>query len=232
MCIRDSDTALALRALVQANAINASARQLAPQFLLRLQNTDGSFNLTQATVSDPIYSQGPEPVSITALVLLSLKDASSSYNVNEIHVSNALNFLTNAVSGNFTTSSDHKGHVYAASLSALAFNAFGRAAQAAAAVAFIESDLNSDGGFGDIIRAHQGSSNALDTSWAAIALQVVQPGPLFSSFLSPIVFVGIIVAVGVVAVVGVVVVYLLVKRRAGRQIMTSGGASTISTYLE
>jgi hypothetical protein len=181
-------------------------------------------------VSDPIYSQGPEPVSITALVLLALKDASSSYNVNEVHVSSALNFLANAVSGNFTASSDHKGHVYAASLSALALSAFGRAAQATAAVAFIASNQNSDGGFGDIIRAHQGSSNALDTAWAAIALQVVQPGPLFSSFLAPIVLVGIIVAVGVAAVVGVVVVYLVVRRRASKQILTSGAASTISTH--
>jgi prenyltransferase beta subunit len=225
------DTALALRALVQANAINASGRQLAAQFLLKLQNSDGSFNLTTTISSDPIYSQGPEPVSITALVLLALKDASSSYNVNEVHVSNALNFLTNAASGNFTTFSDHRGHVYAASLSALAFNAFGRVAQAAASVAFIESNLNSDGGFGDIIRAHQGSSNALDTAWAGIALQMVHPGPLFSSFLAPLVFVGAIVLLGVVAVVGVVAVYVLLKRRAGRQVRTSGEVPTISTHL-
>jgi prenyltransferase beta subunit len=216
------DTALALRALVQANAVNASSRQIAAQFLLRLQNTDGSFNLTQTIVSDPIYSQGPEPVSITALVLLALKDASSSYNVNEVHVSRALNFLTNTASGNFTASSDHKGHVYAASLSALAFNDFGRVAQAAAAVAFVSSNQNSDGGFGDIIQSHRHFSNPLDTAWGAIALQVVQPGPLFSSFLSPILFAGIIVAVGVVAVVGVVVVFLVVSRRARRQTAASG----------
>src|SRR5207245_4037372 len=140
-------------------------------------------------VSDPIYSQGPEPVSITALVLLALKDASSSYNVNEVHVSSVLNFLTNAISGNVTASSDHKGHVYAASLSALAFNAFGRAPQAAAAVAFVSSNQNSDGGFGDMVRAHQGSSNALDRAWAAIRLRVGRPGPLLSSFLLPMVFV-------------------------------------------
>jgi hypothetical protein len=224
------DTALALRALVQANAINASSRQLATQFLLRLQNTDGSFKLTQTIPSDPIYSQGPEPLSITALVLLALKDTSSTYNVNEVHVSKALNFLTNADSGNFTTSSDHKGHLYAASLSALAFNAFGRAAQAASAVAFISSNQNSDGGFGDIIRAHQGSSNALDTAWAAIALQLVQPGPLFSSFLSPIIFVVMIVAVGAVAVAAVVVIYLVVRWRASKRSMTSGASLAISTY--
>ncbi len=218
------DTALALRALVQANAINASDRHLAAQFLLSLQNSDGSFRLTQTIPSDPIYSQGPEPVSITALVLLALKDASSSYSVNEVHVSSALNFLTDAVSENFTASGDHKGHVYAASLSALAFNAFGRVAQAAAAVAFVSSNQNSDGGFGDIIQSHRHFSNPLDTAWAAITLQEVQLGPLFGSFLSPIVFVGIIVAVGAVAVVGLVVVFLLVGRRASKQAAASGTA--------
>ena len=218
------DTALALRALVQANAVNASSRQLAARFVLKLQNADGSFNLTQTIVSDPIYSQGPEPVSLTALVLLALKDASSSYNASEIHVSNALNFLTNTASGNFTASRDHKGHVYAASLSALAFNAFGRAAQVAAAVAFVSSNQNSDGGFGDIIQSHRHFSNPLDTAWSAVALQVVQPGPLLSSFLSPIVFVGIIVAVGAVAVVGVVVVFLVVSRRTSKQTAASGKA--------
>jgi prenyltransferase beta subunit len=224
------DTSLALRALVLANAVNVSSRQQAALFLLRLQNSDGSFKLTQTIPSDSIYSQGPELVSTTALVLLALKDASSSYSVSEVHVSSALNFLTNAASGNFTASSDHKGHVYAASLSALAFNAFGRAAQAAAAVAFVSSNQNSDGGFGDIIQSHRHFSNPLDTAWAAIAFQAVQPGPLFSSLLSPIVFVGIIVTVGVVAVVGVVVVYVLLKRRAGKQALTSGALSTISTY--
>jgi len=224
------DTALSLRALVQANAINASGRQLGAQFLLKLQNSDGSFKLTTTAVSDPIYSQGPEPVSITALVLLALKDASSSYSVNEVHVSNALNFLTNAASGNFTSSSDHKGHIYAASLSALAFNAFGRTAPAASAVAFISSNRNSDGGFGDVIQPHRRFSNPLDTAWAAIALQQVQPGPLFSSFLPRILLTGIIVAVGVVAVVGVVVVYLVLSRRGKKQTMIPGVAMTISTY--
>jgi len=218
------DTALALRALVQSNSISASSRQLAAQFLLTLQNADGSFRLTQTVPSDSLYSQGPEPISITALVLLALKDASASYNINEARVSNALSFLTHAVSGNFSASSDHRGHVYAASLSALAFNAFGRASQAAAAVAFVSSNQNSDGGFGDIIQSHRHFSNPLDTAWAAIALQVVQLGPLFGSFLSPIVFVGIIVAVGVVAVVGVVVVFLVVSRRASKQIAASGTA--------
>jgi hypothetical protein len=95
---------------------------------------------------------------------------------------------------------------------------------------FRHSNQNSDGGSGDIIRAHQGSSNALDTAWAAIALEQVQPGPLFSSFLTPMLLVGIIVVLGGVAVIGVVVVYLVVRRRARKQITASGVASTISTY--
>jgi hypothetical protein len=113
-------------------------------------------------------------------------------------------------------------------LSALAFNAFGRVAQAAAATTFVSSNQNSDGGFGDIIQPHRHFSNPLDTAWSAVALQAVQPGPLFGSFLSAVLFVGLIIAVGVVAAVGVVVAYLLMKRRARRP-MASGATSTLST---
>jgi hypothetical protein len=101
--------------------------------------------------------------------------------------------------------------------------------QAGDAVAFILLQQDSDGGFRDTGRGSSGS-NALDTGWAAIALEEVQPGPLFSPPLAPILFVGIIVVVGVAAVIVVVVVYLLVRRQASRKIMTSGAASTISTH--
>src|SRR5205807_7207566 len=86
------DTAEALRGLLGARAINASSRQLAVNYLISLQNSDGSFNLTNAEPYVLDYSHGPEPVSITALVLLALRDA--SYTNTNTHVAKALSFLT------------------------------------------------------------------------------------------------------------------------------------------
>ena len=219
------DTGMALWGLLGMHAISSSRQQQAVNYLFSLQSRDGSFNLTRTEATNHYETLGPESISTTALVVLVLKSA--SFTPSDTHVSNALNFLNAAPSTNFTASHDDKGHVYAAALSALAFNAFGRAVQAETAIAFILSQQNSDGGFRDIGRLSSGS-NALDTGWAAVALEQVQPGPLFSSFLTPIVFVGIIVAVGVTAVVGVVLVYLLMKRRVSRP-MTPLGASTTPT---
>jgi hypothetical protein len=222
------DTALALWGLANSSSISSQIRAGAVGYLLGLQNNDGSFNLTRkAYSSNSTDSLGPEPVSVTALVALALNAA--AYTASETHVSKALDFLTGSISKNFTIAGDHKGHVYAASLSALALATFGRMSQAGDAVAFILSQQDSDGGFRDTGRGSSGS-NALDTGWAAIALEEVQPGPLFSPPLAPILFVGIIVVVGVAAVIVVVVVYLLVRRQASRKIMTSGAASTISTH--
>jgi prenyltransferase beta subunit len=216
---------MALWGLIEAHAISSSKQQQAVNYILSLQNHDGSFNLTRTEATNHFETLGPESISTTALVVLVLKSASLT--ASETHVSNALNFLSAASSTNFTASHDNKGHVYAAALSALAFNAFGRAVQATTAVAFILLQQNPDGGFRDIGRLSSGS-NALDTGWAAIALEQVQPGPLFSPFLSPVLFVGLIVALGVVAVVGVVVAYLSLKRRARRP-AASGAVSTLPT---
>ena len=214
------DTALALWGLADSSSISSQNQTAAVGYLLRLQNSDGSFNLTSKIYSsNSTDSLGPEPVSVTAMVVLALKAA--AYTASETHVSRALDFLTATIPKNFTIASDHKGHVYAASLSALALATFGRMSQANDAVAFILSQQDSDGGFRDIGRGSSGS-NALDTGWAAIALQQVQQGPSFSSFLAPILLVGIVVAVGIVAVVGVVVVYPLLRRRANKPTTTFG----------
>ena len=205
------DTAEALRGLINANAISATRQQSAVNYLFALQNPDGSFNLTNVRSYDPLYSQGPEPVSITALVLLALKDA--SYTSGDSHISRALNFISAKSSNGFAVAANDTNSVYAASLSALVFKAFGLREGAARAVAFLLSHQNSDGGFRDSIRQGPAGSNALDTGWAAIALQQVVPGPVFSPFLPSIAILGIIVGVGaLVAVVGVVV-YLVRRGR-------------------
>ncbi len=212
------DTGMALWGLLGMHAISSSKQQQAVSYLLSLQNRDGSFNLTRTEASNHYETLGPESVSTTALVVLVLKSASLT--ASDTRVSNALDFLNAAASTNFTASRDNKGHVYAAALSALAFNAFGRAVQATAAVAFILLQQNSDGGFRDIGRLSSGS-NALDTGWAAIALEQVQPGPLLSSFLTPVLLVGLIVAVGGLALVGVLVIYLVMRRRAANHVVAS-----------
>ncbi len=157
------DTAMALWGLINANAISSSSEQSAINYLLSLQNPNGSFNLTKTVISDPLYSLGPEPISITALVTLVLKDA--SYTLNDPHVSSAMTFLTIAASSNFA------GHVYAAALSALVFTVFYSQSLSAKAVSFVLSQQAPDGGFSDIIRFCK-CANALDTGWAAIALEL------------------------------------------------------------
>jgi prenyltransferase beta subunit len=207
------DTAMALWGLVDANHIPSQNRTAAANFLLSLQNPDGSFNLTSSISSDPLNAFGPEPISVTALTILSLRD--DSYIATNNNVSKALDFLANTISKNFTTTGDHRGHVYGAALSALAFQAYGRTAQALAALAFILTQQNSDGSFLDVVRGS--SQKTLDTGWVTVALEEVQPGPLFGSFLSPGVFVGVIVAIGAVAVISVLVVFVLLSRRTRRQ---------------
>jgi hypothetical protein len=147
---------------------------------------------------------------MTALTLLALR-YEGKYTDQDTHVSNALGFLAKSVSENFSATRDHKGHVYGASLSALAFQAYGRNAQAVASVGFILTQQGPDGSFLDVARGS--SQKTLDTGWAAVALEEVQLGPLFSSFLTPVVFVGIFVAVGVLAVVSILAAYLVINRR-------------------
>jgi len=157
------DTAMALLGLISSNSITVTKEQSAVNYLLALQNPDGSFNLTKTVRSNSLYSLGPEPTSITALVTMALREASLSMS-NSTLIS-ALNYLVASASANFN------GHVYAAALSLLVFSGFSDASEAAVADTFILQQQNTDGGFRDIIRSSTGS-NALDTGWAAIALQL------------------------------------------------------------
>jgi prenyltransferase beta subunit len=160
------DTDMALWGMTLAQAIPLSNQTSAVRYLLSLQNIDGSFNLTNSIPSSSIDSLGPDQASTTALSVLVLRDLSLTRN--DFQISKALSFLANAESTNFG------GHVYAASLSALAFMALSLPGRASDAVRFILSQQNSDGGFSDIIRSSS-NSNALDTAWASIAIQLVHP---------------------------------------------------------
>lgn len=157
------DTAMALLGLVSSNSISSMKEQSAVNYLFSLQNPDGSFNLTKTIRSTSLYSLGPEPISITALVVLALREASVTFN-NSTMIS-AFNYLAGSASTNFG------GHVYAAALSLLVFSEFANQGEVTTADNFILQQQNADGGFRDIIRGSTGS-NALDTGWAAAALQL------------------------------------------------------------
>lgn len=206
------DTAMALWGLADAGAIDSSRKQLAIDYLFSLQNIDGSFNLTERRGSDPLYSQAPEPVSLTAISVLAL--GAGSITTTDAQLTKGLDFLRTAVTENFTAQDDGGGHVYSASLTAIALDAFARRAEASVAISFMTSSQNSDGGFGDSIRL-SGSSNALDTGWAAIALQLVQPsGPAPNSIVLALMGASVLLPAGII--LGVIV-YL---RRRKKKVLT------------
>ncbi len=157
------DTDMAILGLINAKAVPVSDQINAINYVLTLQNPNGSFNLTSNTPFDSLYSLGPDPVSITAMTLLALKSAGLSHD--DSRVSNAIAFLNNAASSNFD------GHVYAATISTLAFKAYDEPANVVTAVVYVLSQQNSNGGFSDISRSSHPQSNALDTGWAAVALE-------------------------------------------------------------
>jgi PKD repeat protein len=175
------DTDMALLGLVGSNLIPVQNRTLAIQYLLSLQNPDGSFNLTSTKSYDPIYSLGPDSVSITALTLLALK--SDGFISDNPTILNALKFLSEVALAGF----DGNGHVYSAAMSALAFKAYDQPDDAITAIVYILSQQNSDGGFCDSSRFSYPQSNALDTGWAAIALETQSPeeGGVLSTINSP-----------------------------------------------
>jgi len=157
------DTDMALLGLVNARTIPVSNQTTALNYVLSLQNSDGSFNLTTSTRFDSFYSLGPDRISITALTLLALKAAGFSHN--DPRISSALAFL------NAAAFSDFDGHVYAAAVSAIALKAYDEPANVVMSAVYMLSQQNSDGGFSDSSRFSPSKSNALDTGWAAAALE-------------------------------------------------------------
>jgi len=159
------DTDMSLLGLAGSNLIPAQNRTLAIQYLLSLQNSDGSFNLTRTRPFDSIYSLGPDTASITALTLLALK--SVGFTIADASISSGLKFLSEALLTNFCGN----GHVYPTAASALAFKAYDQPYEGALSAVYILSQQNSDGGFSDSSRSSYPQSDALDTGWAAIALE-------------------------------------------------------------
>jgi hypothetical protein len=199
------DTAEALRGLASARLVNAETLLPAVNYLFSLQNKDGSFNLTSTVAYDLNYPQGPETVSITALVLLGLNDA--HFPSADAHVTGALNYLDTR--SDYSAIANDTGAIYSASLTAIALNEYGRTNEAATAVGFIASHQDSDGGFRDTIRKSPGS-NVLDTAWASIALHLVTPPIASSSFLVTVVSYGLVL--GIIAIATTAAIILLTRR--------------------
>ncbi len=162
------DTDMALLGLISAKKILPQNLTAATNYLLTLQNPDGSFNLTSHIASDPLSSLGPDPISITAMTILTLRG--SNFTLSDPSIKGALAFLKNAASTGFN------GHVFAAAIADLAFKAYDQPDNAIISTVFMLSQQNCDGGFSDTSRSTYPQSNALDTGWVATALQTPFPG--------------------------------------------------------
>ncbi len=158
------DTAMALWGLSRAGLMPEANRTSAVQFLLALQNPEGNFNLTRTTIENSFSSLGPDKIAITAVVLLALREA--GFDPGSPSIESALGFLSLAAWEGF----NGPRHVYDAALSFLAFLQYYHPHEAVASLTYLMAQQNSDGGFSDVSRSGP-SSNALDTGWAAVALQ-------------------------------------------------------------
>jgi prenyltransferase beta subunit len=205
---------MALWGLIHARAVNASSQERAASYLFSLQNTtDGSFALTSHTVYNRFESLAPDPISLTALALEVLKDA--SYTAADSRISRGLDYLDRVLSASFKSrvdASNSTGHVYAASLAAIAFNDYSKSADAYASISFITAKQNADGGFHDESRG-SATSNALDTAWAAIALQQVLPSPESGASLPAVALFGIVAGIIALAVIVGILVYLVQRNK-------------------
>jgi len=155
---------MALWGLSTARLIPETNRTAAVSYLLSLQNPQGNFNLTKVTSENSLSSLGPDKIAITALAILTLRD--NGFNAQSAPILSALGFLSQAVAANF----NGPRHLYDAALASLAFLQYYHPHEALSALTYLKSQQNSDGGFSDGSRSSL-TSNALDTGWAAVALQ-------------------------------------------------------------
>lgn len=162
------DTALSLNALRQTNALNATQLNESLNYLLSLQNLDGSFNLTALTESSSFDAFVPSKQSTTALVLQSLQ-LSGLNEINTPQLTQTLIYLENQVQCNSPISQNTN----ALALTAQALNTFGKNQQAGYAIYYLEQNQQVDGGFFDPSRGSN-TENPIDTSLAAITLANIQ----------------------------------------------------------
>ncbi len=154
-----ASTAWSVLGLNAANALPASNASNAKNFLLSLQNADGSFKLASSIENNSLSALAPDKESATAIALLALHALGE--NSSQQNVSLALSFLKNSTESCF----GNQNHSYSAAVAALAFNAFNENAFASKALNYLKTLQAEDGSFLDGQR-FAGSSAALDTGIA------------------------------------------------------------------
>lgn len=162
--VSSENTAYALLGLLNVNAIPDQNKSTAVNYILSLQNPDGSINRTETDMTG--YS-GLGPEYYTALSLIALNEA-GIYNES---TTQALNYLKEKSEGYFRD----QNHSFLAALSSLAFSRYNEKDSVSNSINYLKSLQMLDGGFVDSSRFNPNVSNALDTGWAAIALQKVTP---------------------------------------------------------
>jgi len=156
------NTAYALLGLLNVNGIPDKNKSAAVNYILSLQNPDGSINRTG---TDMIGYAGLGPEYYTAISLITLNEA-GIYNEN---TTNALNYLKEKSKGYFRD----QNHSFLAALASVAFSRYNKIEFALNTTNYLKSLQMGDGGFVDSSRFNPNVSNVLDTGWAAIALHEV-----------------------------------------------------------
>lgn len=158
------DTALALIALKTTNTLNQAELTQSLNYLLSLQNSDGSYNLTANTESSGLAAFTPTKQSTTALVLMALA-VNGLNESNTPQITTALNYLENQVQCQSPIAQNSN----ALALTAAALNAFSKTQSAQFAAYYLQQNQQPDGGFFDAARGSN-NENPIDTALAAIEL--------------------------------------------------------------
>lgn len=161
MAVEDSlSTSASLMGLAASCELDSATKNPALDYLISLQNEDGSFNLTNDTGYNQLMGLGPDPHSQTAFVLLGMRMAGKEAE----DLSAPLDYLRNASLENFSNANN----TFAAAMALLAFHAFNETNSTTRISEYLSTLQNPDGGFRDGARFGEGS-NVLDTAAAILA---------------------------------------------------------------
>ena len=155
-------TSMAILGLDAAHSLNDSVRNGSVNFLLRMRNADGSFNLTNDTVLGNFWALGPDIYSQTGFALLALHEA----RFGGIEINGSLEFLRGAAAAKF---GNNTNATFSPVVTAYVLAAFNDTNSSLLALSNLPCLQNPDGGFRDPLRYGE-SSNVLDTALAMLAL--------------------------------------------------------------
>jgi hypothetical protein len=174
-----ASTSFSVLGLNAAGAMPPTNATLAKNYLLSLQNADGTFNLTTTIENNSLSSLAPNKISATAIALLALQALGE--NSSGPQAALGLSFLKNSTDSCF----GNESLAYSAAASALAFDAMGESAYASKALNYLKTLQKSDGSFLDSLRSPY-SGSALDTGTALHAFQKINETSELPSCLAPL----------------------------------------------